>query len=172
MVKEACLRAEERFSVELAERLSLPERIPTPPAQRPAEPESTPPAEPRKMPPTQPEKLPPAEPEKPPLEMVDPSVSVNTVEVTPPLITRSDKSTQTIFPYLHVKHLEFGKRCMEQPQDNKKLSIKQETSENSVQQTVSKNIVLLVPRNRPLMKLGNNAYIIQHTNVNKIGVNN
>ncbi|GFU36439.1 hypothetical protein TNCV_3100091 [Trichonephila clavipes] len=33
----------------------------------------------------------PAEPERPPMEMVDLSVSVNTVEVTPPLITRCDK---------------------------------------------------------------------------------
>ncbi|GFT68168.1 hypothetical protein TNCV_373041 [Trichonephila clavipes] len=45
--------------------------------------------------------------------MVDPSVSVNTVEVTPPLITRCDKSTQTISPYLHVKRLDFGKRRMD-----------------------------------------------------------
>ncbi|GFS50686.1 hypothetical protein TNIN_321191 [Trichonephila inaurata madagascariensis] len=49
MVYEAFLRAgaDIRPSVELAERLSLPERIPTPPAQRLAEPERipTPPAE-------------------------------------------------------------------------------------------------------------------------------
>ncbi|GFW98598.1 hypothetical protein TNCV_2757771 [Trichonephila clavipes] len=57
MVYEACLRTEARPSVKLAEKLSVPERIPTPPAQRPAE------------------------PERPPLEMMDPSVSVNTVEV-------------------------------------------------------------------------------------------
>ncbi|GFT74798.1 hypothetical protein TNCV_2516901 [Trichonephila clavipes] len=76
----------------------------------------------------------------PPLEMVDPSVSVNTVEVTPPLITRCDKSTQTIFPYLHVKRLDFGKRRVEPPQANKRLSIKQESSENPVQQTVSKTM--------------------------------
>ncbi|GFX32225.1 retrovirus-related Pol polyprotein from transposon 412 [Trichonephila clavipes] len=48
------------------------------------------------------------------------------------------KSTQTIFPYLHVNLLDFGKRRMEQPHANKRLSIKQEPSENSVQQTVSK----------------------------------
>ncbi|GFV37443.1 hypothetical protein TNCV_4347971 [Trichonephila clavipes] len=111
MVYEACLRAEVRPCVELAERLSLPERpakserIPTPPAQRPeriptppVEPER--PAEPQRMPtpPAEPEKMPPAELERPPMEMVDPSVSVNTVEVTPPLITRCEKSTQTISP--------------------------------------------------------------------------
>ncbi|GFV78727.1 uncharacterized protein TNCV_3168281 [Trichonephila clavipes] len=56
MVYEACLRAEIRPSVELAERLSLPERIPTPLAQRPAEPERIPtplaqrPAEPERIP--------------------------------------------------------------------------------------------------------------------------
>ncbi|GFW27940.1 hypothetical protein TNCV_768201 [Trichonephila clavipes] len=76
------LRAEARSSVEHAGRYSLPERIPTPPAQRPAEPV----------------KMPPAEPERPALQMVDPSVSVNTVEVTPPLITRCDKRTQKISP--------------------------------------------------------------------------
>ncbi|GFT68213.1 hypothetical protein TNCV_373411 [Trichonephila clavipes] len=100
--------------------------------------------------------------------MVDPSVSVNTVEVTPLQITRCDKSTQTIFPYLHVKRLDFGKRRMEQRQANKKLSIKQEPSENPVQQTVSKNIILWMPRNHPLMKVGNNGFIIQPTNVNGI----
>ncbi|GFT06233.1 uncharacterized protein TNCV_800491 [Trichonephila clavipes] len=76
--------------------------------------------------PAEPKKMPPAEPERPPIEMVVPSVSVNTVEVTPPLITRCDKGTQTISPYLHVKRLDFGKRSMEQPQANKRLSIKQE----------------------------------------------
>ncbi|GFV81181.1 hypothetical protein TNCV_4772101 [Trichonephila clavipes] len=140
-----------------------PEKIPTPPAQRPAEPESTPPAEPERMP----------NAERPPLEMVDPSVFVNTVEVTPrippSLITRCDKGTQTISPYLHAKRLDLGKRLMEQQQANKKLcpTIKQEPSENPV----SKNIVSLVPGNHPLMKLGNNGFIIQPTNVNKIGVN-
>ncbi|GFW27981.1 uncharacterized protein TNCV_768611 [Trichonephila clavipes] len=155
MVYEACLRAGARPSVEPAEVFSLPERIP--PAQRPSEPERmpTPPAEPVR--PAEPEKMttPPAE--RPPLEMVDPSVFVNTVEVTtriPPLITRCDKGTQTISPYLHLKRLDLGKRRMEQPQVNKRLSIKQEPSENRV----SKNIVLLVPRNHPFMKLGNNGY--------------
>ncbi|GFY23828.1 hypothetical protein TNCV_3536221 [Trichonephila clavipes] len=95
--------------------------------------------------------MPPAEPERPPMEIGDPSVSVNTVEVTPHLITRCDKSTQTISPYLHVKRLDLGKRRMEQLQANKRLSIKQEPSE------VSKNIVLWEPRNHPLMKLGNNG---------------
>ncbi|GFU00040.1 uncharacterized protein TNCV_2345851 [Trichonephila clavipes] len=121
MIYEACLRAKATPSV--AERLSLPERpaeperIPTPSAQRPeriptppveperpaeplrmppAEPQRMPPAEPQRMPPAEPQRMPPAEPERPPMEMVDPSVSVNTVEVTPPLITRCDKSTQTI----------------------------------------------------------------------------
>ncbi|GFX70250.1 hypothetical protein TNCV_4616871 [Trichonephila clavipes] len=98
--------------------------------------------------------MPPAETERPPMVMVDPSVSVNTVEVTPPLISRCDKGTQTISPYLHVKRLDFGKRRMEQPKANKTLSIKQEPSE------VSKNIVLWMPRNHPLMKLGNNGFII------------
>ncbi|GFX73099.1 uncharacterized protein TNCV_1705011 [Trichonephila clavipes] len=185
MVYEACLRAKATPSV--AERLSLPEipseperiptpsaqrperiptppveseRIPTPPVEpeRPAEPLRMPPAEPQRMPPAEPEI--PAEPERPPMEMVDPSFSVNTVEVTPPLITRCDKSTQTISPYLHVKRLDLGKRRMEQPQASKRL--KQEPSE------VSNNIVMWVPRNHPLMKLGNNGFIIQPTNVNGI----
>ncbi|GFS62559.1 uncharacterized protein TNIN_445831 [Trichonephila inaurata madagascariensis] len=111
MVYEAFLRAgaDIRPSAELAERLSLPERIPTPPAERPAEPERvpTPPAEPERMP------TPPAE--RPPLEMVNPSVFVNEIEVTPrilPLITRCDKGTQTISPYLHVKRLDLGKRLL------------------------------------------------------------
>ncbi|GFV27165.1 uncharacterized protein TNCV_927571 [Trichonephila clavipes] len=158
MVYEACLRAEARPSVELAERLSLPERIPTPPVQRPAEPERIPtppaqrPAEPERIPtplaqrPAEPEKMPPAEPERPPLEMVDLSVSVNTVEVTPPLITRCDKCTHTIFPYLYVKCLDFGKRRMEQPQANKRLSIKQEPSENPVQQTFQKTLFCWCPK--------------------------
>ncbi|GFX86148.1 uncharacterized protein TNCV_2560301 [Trichonephila clavipes] len=79
MVYEACMTAKARPSVELAERLSLPERIPTSTAQRPAKPKRS--ADPER----------PAE--RPPLEMVDPSVSANTVEVTPLLITRCDKST-------------------------------------------------------------------------------
>ncbi|GFT90178.1 hypothetical protein TNCV_1347791 [Trichonephila clavipes] len=158
MVCEACLRSEARPSVELAKRLSLPERIPTTPAQRPAEPEK--PAELERIPTSLAQR--PAEPERPPMEMVDPSVSVNTVEVTLPLITRCDKSTQNIFPYVYVKRLDFGKRCMEQPQSNKRLSIKQEPSK------VSKNIVLWKPRNHPFMKLSNNGFIIQPTNVNGI----
>ncbi|GFX23081.1 hypothetical protein TNCV_360951 [Trichonephila clavipes] len=110
MVYEACLRAKATPSV--AERLSLPERpaeperiptpsaqrpekIPTPPVEpeRPAEPLRMPPAEPQRIPPAEPEI--PAEPERPPMEMVDPPVSVNTMEMTPPLITRCDKSTLT-----------------------------------------------------------------------------
>ncbi|GFY68830.1 hypothetical protein TNIN_85831 [Trichonephila inaurata madagascariensis] len=66
-----------------------------------------------------------AETERPdtPLEMVDPSLIDNEVEVTPyiptpPLITRCEKSTKTIPPILHVKRLELGKRLMEeQPTD-------------------------------------------------------
>ncbi|GFW49106.1 hypothetical protein TNCV_467341 [Trichonephila clavipes] len=106
MVYEACSRAEARPSVELPGRLSLPERIPTPPAQRPE----------RLVAPERP-----AEPEIPPL--VDPSVFMNNVEVTPPLITRCDKGTQIISPYLLVKCLDLGKRRMELPQANKRLSI-------------------------------------------------
>ncbi|GFY72202.1 uncharacterized protein TNIN_341171 [Trichonephila inaurata madagascariensis] len=116
MVYEAFLKAgaNVRPSTELAERLSLPERIPTPPAERP-ERIPTPPAEPERIPPA----------ERPPLEMVDPSVFVNEVDVTPriatpPLITRN-KGTQTISPYLHVKRLELGKRLMEQQQTEQQL---------------------------------------------------
>ncbi|GFW99374.1 uncharacterized protein TNCV_3006761 [Trichonephila clavipes] len=67
-------------------------RIPTPPAQRLAEPERSAeperPAEPERL--AEPErtaeteKMPPAEPDRPPLEMVNPFVSVITVEVIPP----------------------------------------------------------------------------------------
>ncbi|GFS93436.1 hypothetical protein TNCV_2628241 [Trichonephila clavipes] len=99
--------------------------MPTPPAEPQRMP--TPPAEPEI--PSEPKNMPPAEPERPPMEMVDPSVSVNTVEVTPLLILRCDKGIQTISPYLNVKCLDLGKRLMEQPQANKRLSIKQEPSE-------------------------------------------
>ncbi|GFU59118.1 hypothetical protein TNCV_4078741 [Trichonephila clavipes] len=102
----------------------------------PAEPQRMPPAEHQRMTPAEPQRMPPAEPEIPPMEMVDPSISFNTVEVTPPLIIRCDKSTQTISLYLHVKRLDLGKRRMEQPQANKRL--KQESSE------FSHNIVLWV----------------------------
>ncbi|GFY29432.1 uncharacterized protein TNCV_2626031 [Trichonephila clavipes] len=135
-----------------------PERIPTPPVERPerpVEPEiPTPPVKPER--PAEPER--PADPERPPLE--DSSIFMDNVEVTPPLITRCDKGTQTISPYLHVKRLDLGKRRMEQPLAPKRL--KQEPSE------VSNNIILLVPRNHPLMTLGNNGFIIQPTNVNGI----
>ncbi|GFU33773.1 uncharacterized protein TNCV_7661 [Trichonephila clavipes] len=120
----------ERISTPSAQR---PERIPNPPVEpeRPAKPLRISPAEPQRMPspPAEPKKMPPAEPERPSMEMVDPSVSVNTVEVTSPLITRCDKGTQTIFPYLHVKRLDLVKRRMEQIQANKRL--KQEPSEVS-----------------------------------------
>ncbi|GFU15953.1 hypothetical protein TNCV_2368791 [Trichonephila clavipes] len=189
-IYEACLRAGAniRPSAELAERLSLPERIPTPPAQRPAEPERIPPTEPERIPPAKPEIIPPVDPEsnppaepesnpsaeperippaeRPPLEMVDPSVFVNKVEVTPriptpPLITCCDKGTQTISPYLHVKRLDLRKRLMEQKQSNKRFcpTIKKEPLENPV----SKNIALWVLSNHPLMKLGNNVFIIPPT---------
>ncbi|GFY73639.1 uncharacterized protein TNIN_440581 [Trichonephila inaurata madagascariensis] len=163
---------------ELAERLALPERISTLPTQRLAEPEriSTLPAEPERIhtlpaepermptPPAEPERISPAEPERmhtppaerPPLERVDPSVFVNEIEVTSSLITRCDKSTQTISPYLHVKRLDLGKWLLEQQQQANKRpcpTIKQEPLENPVQQIGSKNIVLLVPGNHPLMKL-------------------
>ncbi|GFX59322.1 hypothetical protein TNCV_4632801 [Trichonephila clavipes] len=138
----------ERIPTLPAQRL---ERIPTPPAQRP-ERIPTPPVEPERIP------TPPAEPERPPL--VDPSVFMDNVEVTPPLIPRCDKGTQTLSPNLPVKRLDLGKRRMEQPLTPKRL--KQEPSE------VSNNIVLWVPRNHPLMKLGNNGFLIQPTNVNGI----
>ncbi|GFW91348.1 uncharacterized protein TNCV_737621 [Trichonephila clavipes] len=128
--------------VERPERLVEPERIPTPPVkpERPAEPER------------------PADPESPPL--VDPSVFMDNAEVTPPLITRCDKGTQTISPYLHIKRLDLGKRRLEPPLAPKRL--KQEPSEGS------NNIILWVPRHHPLMALGNNGFIIQPTNVNGI----
>ncbi|GFT68708.1 uncharacterized protein TNCV_684051 [Trichonephila clavipes] len=158
MVYEACLRAE---------RLALPaqrhERMPTPSAQRPerpAEPERL--AEPER--PAEPAQrleripTPPVEPERIPL--VDSSVFMDNVEVTPPLIPRCDKGTQTLSPYLHVKRLDLGKRRMEPRLAPKRL--KQEPSEGS------NHIVLWVPRNHPLMTLGNNGFIIQPTNVNGI----
>ncbi|GFY60201.1 hypothetical protein TNIN_385871 [Trichonephila inaurata madagascariensis] len=179
MVYEAFLRAgaDIRPSVELAVRLSLPERIPTPPAEPERVP--NPPAEQLEIiptPPSEPERMPNPPAERPPLEMVDPSVFVNEIEVTPripPLITRCDKGTPTFPPYLHVKRLDLEKWLLEQQQANKRLcpTIKPEPLENPVQQTVSKNIVLLVPSNHPLMKLGNNGFIILPTNVNKMGVN-
>ncbi|GFU15930.1 uncharacterized protein TNCV_2368581 [Trichonephila clavipes] len=89
MVYETFLRVGENFRPPKrhAERLSPLEWIPTPPAERPAEPEKIP------TPPAEPDRIPPVEPERPPLEMVDPSLFMNDVEVipripTPPLITR------------------------------------------------------------------------------------
>ncbi|GFV75649.1 hypothetical protein TNCV_2240981 [Trichonephila clavipes] len=87
-----------------AEPLRMPpsEPLRMPPAEPlrmpPAEPLRMPPAEPLRMPPAESQRMPPAEPERPPMEMVDLSVSVYTVEVTQPLITRCDKSTQPISP--------------------------------------------------------------------------
>ncbi|GFU15954.1 hypothetical protein TNCV_2368801 [Trichonephila clavipes] len=70
-VYEACLRDGTNIKsfAEFAEKLSLPEKIPTPPAQSPAEPERILPAEPERIPPAEPERIPPAEPERiPPAE--------------------------------------------------------------------------------------------------------
>ncbi|GFS94981.1 uncharacterized protein TNCV_4202231 [Trichonephila clavipes] len=144
-----------------------PERIPTPPVvperipNPPVEPEI--PVEPAverperiPTPPVKPER--PADPESPPL--VDPSVFMDNAEVTPPLITRCDKGTQTLSPYLHVQRLDLGKRRLEPPLAPKRL--KQNPSEGS------NNIILWVPRHHPLMALGNNGFIIQPTNVNGI----
>ncbi|GFS96528.1 hypothetical protein TNCV_3943301 [Trichonephila clavipes] len=73
-----------------------PERIPTSPVEpeRPAEPERF--AEPERL--AEPER--PADPERPPL--VDSSVFMYNVKVTPPLIPRCDKGTQTLSPSFHV----------------------------------------------------------------------
>ncbi|GFT68142.1 hypothetical protein TNCV_372821 [Trichonephila clavipes] len=131
--------------------------MPTPP-ERPADPAQrleripTPPVEPERIP------TPPVEPEK--ILLVDSSVFMDNVKVTPPLIPRCDKGTQTLSPYLHVKRLDLVKRRMEQPLAPKRL--KQEPSEGS------NHIVLWVPRNHPLMTLGNNGFLIQPTNVNGI----
>ncbi|GFY04591.1 uncharacterized protein TNCV_4416751 [Trichonephila clavipes] len=95
-----------------------PERIPTPPAQRPERIPTTPveperpvepkrPAEPEK--PAEPERL--AEPERPPLE--DSSVFMDNIEVTPTLIARCDKGTQTLSPSFPVQRLDLGKRRLE-----------------------------------------------------------
>ncbi|GFS91276.1 uncharacterized protein TNCV_1306911 [Trichonephila clavipes] len=120
MVYEACLRAER---IALPERLAQrPERMPTPPerpAQRP-ERMPTPPVEPERIPippveperpadpaqrleriPTPPERperipTPPVEPER--ISLVDSSVFMDNVEVTPPLIPHCDKGTQTLSP--------------------------------------------------------------------------
>ncbi|GFS74167.1 RNA-directed DNA polymerase from mobile element jockey [Trichonephila clavipes] len=102
MVYESCLRAER-----LALPAQRPERMPTSPVGL------------ERIP------TPPAEPERPPF--MDPSVFMENVEVTPPLIPRCDKGTQTLSPYLHVKCLDFGKRRMEPPLAPKRL--KQEPSE-------------------------------------------
>ncbi|GFS50577.1 hypothetical protein TNCV_2042011 [Trichonephila clavipes] len=90
----------------------------------------------------------------------NPSVFMDNAEVTPPLITRCDKGTQTLSPYLHIKRLDLGKRRLEPPLAPKRL--KQNPSEGS------NNIILWVPRHHPLMALGNNGFIIQPTNVNGI----
>ncbi|GFX18893.1 uncharacterized protein TNCV_321981 [Trichonephila clavipes] len=169
MVYEACLRG----LAQRPERLVEPERIPTPPAQRPeriptppveperpAEPEKPAkperPVEPEK--PAEPER--PVEPERPPLEMVDSSVFMDNVKVTPPLITRCDKGTQTLSPSFHVQRLDLGKRRLEPPLAPKRL--KQEPSEGS------NNIILWVHRHHPLMQLGHNGFLIQPTDVNGI----
>ncbi|GFV38512.1 uncharacterized protein TNCV_3491011 [Trichonephila clavipes] len=134
-----------------------PERIPIIPPERPAEPAQrleripTPPVEPERIPISPVELEIPAEPEKPPMD---------NVKVTPPLITRCDKGTQTLSPSFHVQRLDLGKRRMEPPLAPKRL--KQEPSEGS------NNIILWVPRHHPLMQLGNNGFLIQPTNVNGI----
>ncbi|GFS87848.1 hypothetical protein TNCV_1816161 [Trichonephila clavipes] len=84
--------------------------MPTLSAQRPERPVETERS-------AQPER--PAEPERIPL--VDPSVFMDNVEVTPPLIPRCDKGSQTLSPYLHVKRLDLGKRRMEPPLGPKRL---------------------------------------------------
>ncbi|GFW70181.1 hypothetical protein TNCV_4467401 [Trichonephila clavipes] len=107
--------------------------------------------------------------EKPPLEMMD--LLVNEVEVTssiptPPLIIRCEKSTQTDPPPFISNPLERGPWNINSPIKDCP-TIKQEPLEN--QQTVPKNIVLLVPNSPPLLKLGNDGFIIQP--VTKIVVN-
>ncbi|GFW96940.1 hypothetical protein TNCV_4183911 [Trichonephila clavipes] len=177
MVYEACLRAER-----LALPAQRPERMPTLP-ERPVEPERmpNPPVEPERIPipPSEPERpaepaqrleripTPPVEPERMPFPPVEPEIPaepenppMDNVKVTPPLIPRCDKGTQTLSPYFHVQRLDLGKRNMEPPLAPKRL--KQEPSEGS------NHIVLWVPRNHPLMTLGNNGFIIQPTNVNGI----
>ncbi|GFS93711.1 hypothetical protein TNCV_798371 [Trichonephila clavipes] len=137
-----------------------PERIPTPPVEPeiPTPPVERPerPAEPEK--PAEPER--PVEPERPPLEMVNSSVFMDNVKVTPPLIADCDKGTQTLSPSFHVQRLDLGKRRLEPPLAPKRL--KQEPSEGS------NNIILWVPKHHPLMQLGHNGFIIQPTNVNGI----
>ncbi|GFW69011.1 hypothetical protein TNCV_2919091 [Trichonephila clavipes] len=77
---------------------------------------------------------------------------VNEIEVssrilTPPLITRCDKSIQTDPPNLHFKPI--GKTPMEQS-------------------TREKNIILLVPNHHPLLTLSNDGFILQPVNgINK-----
>ncbi|GFX52747.1 uncharacterized protein TNCV_2921891 [Trichonephila clavipes] len=177
MVYEACLRAER-----LALPAQRPERMPTLP-ERPVEPERmpNPPVEPERIPipPSEPERpaepaqrleripTPPVEPERIPIPPVEPEIPaepekppMDNIKVTPPLIPRCDKGTQTLSPYFHVQRLDLGKRRMEPPLAPKRL--KQEHSEGS------NHIVLWVPRNHPLMTLGNNGFIIQPTNVNGI----
>ncbi|GFW26071.1 hypothetical protein TNCV_3317411 [Trichonephila clavipes] len=102
--------------------------MPTPP-ERPADPAQrleripTPTVEPERIPtPTvEPERIPTPTVEHERITMVDPSVFMDNVEVTAPLITRCDKGTQTISPYLHVKRLDLGKRRMERPLAPKRL---------------------------------------------------
>ncbi|GFS76016.1 uncharacterized protein TNCV_4666431 [Trichonephila clavipes] len=167
MVYEACMRGLAQRPERMPAPPVEPERIPTPPVEPermpnpPVEPEI--PAEPAQRleriptPPVEPERIPispveleiPAEPEKPPMD-----------EVITPLITRCDKGTQTLSPYLHVQRLDLGKRRLEPPLAPKRL--KQNPSEGS------NNIILWVPRHHPLMALGNNGFIIQPTNVNGI----
>ncbi|GFY53543.1 hypothetical protein TNIN_135181 [Trichonephila inaurata madagascariensis] len=107
----------------------------------------TPPAEPERLSPAEPERMPTPPAERPPLERVNPSGFVNEIEVTSSLITRCDKSTQTISPYLHVKRLDLGKRFLEQQPQANKDSV-QPSNRNPLRIRSTdwfQNIVLLVP---------------------------
>ncbi|GFT36475.1 hypothetical protein TNCV_2991041 [Trichonephila clavipes] len=93
------------------------ERIPTPPVERPERQN----LKEYLLHLLKPERIPisPVEPEIPPL--VDPSVFMDNAEVITPLITRCDKGTQTLSPYLHVQRLDLGKRRLEPPLAPKRL---------------------------------------------------
>ncbi|GFS47294.1 hypothetical protein TNIN_2171 [Trichonephila inaurata madagascariensis] len=89
------------------------------------------------------------------MDFLENEVKLTSRILTPPLIIRCDKCTQTDSPTLHFQPL--GKRPMEQ--SNKRL----------ISREFLRNIILLVPNHHHLLTLDNDGFIFQP--VNKIVVN-
>ncbi|GFY64369.1 hypothetical protein TNIN_359791 [Trichonephila inaurata madagascariensis] len=95
--------------------------------------------------------------------------------VIPPLDHCCDKRQPRQFPHIHVKRpiLERGSWNNNRPIKDSCPTIKQEPLlKNPVQQTFQKHCLAGAPAiTSSALCLGNNGFIIQPTNVNKMGVN-